>query len=103
VGRWGVLTFLVTLAIVIVGANIRFHLSFTASTYPELLQKQRVSVGRLVYAADIAFALIMIGTGLVIVDDHTAWGATMAAFGLGAAIGFLMIEPTTARAAFGER
>jgi serine/threonine protein kinase len=102
-GRWGILTFFATLIIVIVGANTRFHLSFTASTYPDLLAKQRASIGRLVYAADIAFALIMIATGLVIAGDHTGWGAVMVAFGLGSAIGFLVIEPTTARAAFGEQ
>ncbi len=102
IGRWGVLTFLATLAIVIVGANTRFHLAFTASTYPELLANQRASVGRLVYAADVAFAMIMIATGIAVIDNHTAWGAVMMAFGLGAAIGFLMIEPTTARAAFDQ-
>jgi tRNA A-37 threonylcarbamoyl transferase component Bud32 len=101
-GRWGVLTFFITLAIVIVGANTRFHLSFTASTYPEQLAAQRANVRRMVYAADIAFAMMMIGTGLVIADDHTGWGALMAAFGLGAAIGFLVIEPATAQAAFGS-
>jgi serine/threonine protein kinase len=102
-GRWGILTFFATLIIVIVGANTRFHLSFTASTYPDQLAKQRASIGRLVYAADIAFALIMIATGLVIAGDHTGWGAVMVAFGLGSALGFLVIEPTTARAAFGEQ
>lgn len=102
-GRWGILTFFATLVIVIVGANTRFHLAFTASTYPEQLAKQRATVGRLVYAADIGFALLMIGSGLVIVGDHTGWGAVMVAFGLGAALGFLIIEPTTARAAFGEQ
>ena len=102
-GRWGIITFFVTLAIVIVGANTRFHLAFTASTYPEQLPIQRANIGRLVYAADIGFALMMLGTGLVIAGDHPGWGALMAAFGLGAAIGFLVIEPTTARAAFGEK
>ena len=33
-GRYGVLTFLATLAIVIVGGNVRLHLWFTARTYP---------------------------------------------------------------------
>jgi len=102
-GKWGVLTFIATLAIVIVGANTRFHLSFTASTYPEQLAAQRANVRRLVYGADVSFALIMVATGLVIVDDHTGWGAVMVAFGLGAAIGFLVIEPTTSRAAFGAK
>ena len=35
----------------------------------------------------------------MIADAHTGWGALFVAFGLGAALGFLIIEPTTARAA----
>ncbi|MFM8535620.1 MAG: serine/threonine-protein kinase [Acidimicrobiia bacterium] len=101
-GRWGVITFFVTLAIVIVGANTRFHLAFTASTYPEQLSAQRKKIGAMVFAADVGFSLMMMATGLVIAGDHTGWGALMAAFGLGAAIGFVLIEPTTARAAFGD-
>ena len=98
-GRWGVLTFLATLAIVIVGGNVRLHLWFTARAYPEQLRAQLTNIGGLVRAADVAFSLIMIATGLVVADDHTGWGALFVSFGLGAALAFLVIEPTTARAA----
>ena len=98
-GRWGVLTFLATLAAIIVGGNLRLHLWFTSRTYPSELRAQRAHVSQWIRAADIAFALILIATGLVIADAHTAWGALMVAVGLGAALGFLIIEPTTARAA----
>ena len=43
---------------------------------------------------------MMMATGLVIADAHTGWGALFVAFGLGAALAFLVIEPATARAAF---
>ncbi len=98
-GRWGVLTFLATLATIIVGANLRLHLWFTSRTYPSQLRAQRAYVSQWIRAADIAFALILIATGLVIADAHTAWGALLVAVGLGAALAFLIIEPTTARAA----
>jgi hypothetical protein len=98
-GRYGVLTFLATLAIVIVGGNVRLHLWFTARTYPEQLRAQLTNIGGLVRVADVAFSLIMIATGLVVADDHTGWGALFVSFGLGAALAFLVIEPTTARAA----
>ena len=98
-GRWGVLTFLATLATIIVAGNLRLHLWFTSRTYPSELPAQRAYVSQWIRAADIAFALLLIATGLVIADAHTAWGALMAAVGLGAALGFLVIEPTTARAA----
>lgn len=98
-GRYGVLTFLGTLAIVIVGGNVRLHLWFTAKTYPAELRAQLANISRLVRAADVAFSLIMIATGLVIADDHTGWSALFVSFGLGAALAFLVIEPATARAA----
>jgi serine/threonine protein kinase len=100
-GRYGVLTFLATLAIVIVGGNVRLHLWFTARTYPGQLQPQLANIGRLVRAADVAFSLVMMATGLVIAEEHTGWGALFVAFGLGGALAFLVIEPATARAAFG--
>ncbi|MEO8680227.1 MAG: serine/threonine-protein kinase [Vicinamibacterales bacterium] len=101
-GRYGVLTFLATLVAVIVAGNLRLHLWFTARTYPGELAALRGHVGRLVRAADFAFALIMMATGLVIADTHTGWSALLVSMGLGAAIAFLFIEPTTARAAFGR-
>jgi hypothetical protein len=98
-GRYGVLTFLATLAIVIVGANVRLHLWFTAKTYPTELRPQLASISTLVRAADVAFSLMMIGIGLVLADAHTGWAALFVSFGLGAALAFLVIEPATARAA----
>ena len=99
-GRYGVLTFLATLAVVIVGGNVRLHLWFTARAYPSELAPQLANISRLVRAADVAFSLMMIGIGLVIADAHTGWAALFVSFGLGAALAFLVIEPTTARAAF---
>jgi serine/threonine protein kinase len=98
-GRYGVLTFLLTLAIVIVGGNVRLHLWFTARTYPQQLPSQLANIRRLVRAADVAFSLIMIATGLVIADAHTGWSALFVSFGLGGTLAFLVIEPATARAA----
>lgn len=102
-GRWGVLTFLATLAIVIVGGNTRLHLWFTARTYPSQLRTQLANIRSVVRVADVAFSLIMIATGLVLADAHTGWGALFVSFGLGGALAFLVIEPTTARAAFGPK
>jgi serine/threonine protein kinase len=99
-GRFGVLIFLATLAIVVVGGNIRLHLWFTSRTYPSELAEQRAHVAQWVRAADILFTVIMLATGLGIAGDHTGWGALFISFGIGAALAFLIIEPTTARAAF---
>lgn len=99
-GRYGVLTFLATLVLVVVAGNLRLHLWFTSRTYPSELPAQRLHVRHWIRAADYGFALIMLATGLVIADAHTGWGALFVAWGLGAALAFLFIEPTTARAAF---
>ena len=99
-GQYGVLIFLATLAIVIVGGNIRLHLWFTSRTYPSELAEQRRHVSHWVRTADILFALIMLATGLAIAGDHTGWSALFISFGIGAALAFLIIEPTTARAEF---
>jgi len=101
-GRYGVLTFLATLAIVTVGGNVRLHLWFTARTYPAELASQLANVGRLVRAADVAFSLVMLGIGIGLADSHTAWSALFVSFGLGGALAFLVIEPATARAEFGS-
>ena len=92
-----------TLAIVVVGGNMRLHLWFTARTYPGELASQLTHTGRLVRAADVAFSLVMIGIGLLIADGHPGWSALFVSFGLGAALAFLIIEPATARAAFGAK
>ena len=100
IGTYGSLVFLATLAVVIVGGNIRLHLWFTSRTYPSELSEQRANVAQWVRAADILFAVIMLATGLAIARDHTGWGALFISFGIGAALAFAIIEPTTARAAF---
>jgi hypothetical protein len=100
-GRYGVSSS--TLAIVNIGGNVRLHLWFTARTYPQQLPSQLANISRLVRAADVAFSLIMVATGLVIADAHTGWSALLVSFGLGGALAFLVIEPATARAAFGPQ
>jgi hypothetical protein len=99
-GAYGVFIFLSTLAAVIVGGNIRLHLWFTSRTYPSELAEQRANVGHWVRAADVVFTVIMLVTGLAIAGDHPGWSALFIAFGIGAGLGFSIIEPTTARAAF---
>jgi hypothetical protein len=99
----GVLLFLLTLAIVIIGGNIRLHLWFTSRAYPGELATQRGAIAAGLRVADIAFALVMLATGLLIVQEHNGWGALFVSFGLGAALAFLVIEPATARATFGSR
>jgi tRNA A-37 threonylcarbamoyl transferase component Bud32 len=98
-GRYGVVTFLATIIVIVVAANLRLHLWFTARTYPSELAAERARVARGIRVADWGFALVMMTTGLVIAEAHAGWGALFVAFGLGAALAFLVIEPATSRAA----
>lgn len=75
---------------------------FTARTYPDQLPVQRANIRLLVRVADVAFSLLMMATGLALADTYTGWSALFISFGLGALVGALVIEPATARAAFGD-
>ena len=102
-GRYGVLIFLATIVVIVIAANLRLHLWFTSRTFPSEIPAQRAHVGRWILMADCGFALLMVATGIVIADAHTGWSALFVAFGLGSALGFLIIEPTTARAALDKQ
>ena len=101
-GQYGVLTFLAVIAVVVIGANTRLHLWFSARNYPEQLAARPSVIRMLVRVADIAFSVQMIAIGLTIANDHTGWAALFVSFGLGALLACLVIEPATERAAFGS-
>jgi tRNA A-37 threonylcarbamoyl transferase component Bud32 len=102
IGPYGTLIFLATIVVIVVAGNLRLHLWFTSRTYPAELAAQRAHVAHWIRAADYGFALIMMATGLTIADAHAGWGALFVAFGLGAALAFLIIEPATAKAALAK-
>jgi hypothetical protein len=102
-GRAGVFAFFATLAAVIVSGNLRMHLSFTARALPSELSLQRARVRRWIRLGDYGFAASMVLIGLAIAAEHNAWGALFLSMGLGAAIVFLVVEPTTERAAFPDQ
>jgi hypothetical protein len=105
-GLPGRLIFLVTLAAIIVSANIRLHLWFTSRFYPGELPWVRARTARWVNAADWVFSLALVAAGLLVGDtgDTTAPLATLLiAFGIGTAVVFLVVEPVTERAAFRRR
>jgi hypothetical protein len=97
-GAAGRTLFIVTLAAVIVSAGVRLHLWFTSRSYPGELPWVRRGVRRLMLAADSAFAIALVVTGLLVGDGATA--VVLVAIGIGAAVAFLVIEPATTRAAF---
>ena len=89
-----------TLAAVIVAANLRLHLWFTSRFYPGELQWLRARVARWIHGADWLFALSLVAGALLVGDEGSAVAILLLAFGIGAAVAFLVIEPATTRAAF---
>ena len=100
---WGPTLFFLALAAVLVAANLRFHLSFTARFTPAELERQQTRVAPWVRAADWLFVILLLGATALIAESHAAWASLTAAVGIVSAVTFLVIEPATARAAFRDR
>jgi eukaryotic-like serine/threonine-protein kinase len=99
-GRAGLFFFLATVAAVVVAGNLRLHLWFSSRVYPEDLPAQRADLSRWIRWADLAFAVLLIGGGIALPEEHVGWAAFLIAYGIGSAIASVFIEPATARAAF---
>ncbi len=99
-GMWGRLIFFLTVAAVAVAANLRFHLWFTSAYYPSELSKQRRLVARWIRAADVLFVLLLMAAAATIYSEHEVITTLLVAVAIGCLGAFLLIEPTTSRAAF---
>ena len=99
-GSWGRVFFFVTLAAVIVAANLRFHLWFTSRFYPAERRWARKRVRRWIAGGDWTFAGALLSGGLLIGEKGSPLAVLLISFGIGAAVAFLLIEPVTTRAAF---
>jgi hypothetical protein len=99
-GMPGRIVFVVTLAAVIVAANLRLHLWFTSRFYPAEHRWARRRVRRWIAGADWVFAATLVSAGLLIGDESAPLTALLISVGVGAAVAFLLIEPVTTRAAF---
>jgi hypothetical protein len=101
-GATGRAVFLVTLVAIIVSANVRLHLWFTSRFYPAELPWVRARTARWVTAADWGFSLALVAAGLLVGDMRAALATLLISFGIGTAVVFLVVEPVTERAAFGD-
>jgi serine/threonine protein kinase len=99
-GGAGLFVFFATLAAVVISANLRLHLWFSSRVYPEDLPSHRADVARWIWWADAAFAILLIGGGVALPEDRAGWAAVLISVGVGSTVGFVFIEPATARAAF---
>ena len=99
-GGWGALLFFLTVAAVAVAANLRIHLWFTSAFYPAELTEQRRRVARWVRGADVLFVVLLLCGAIAIHGKHEVYTTLLVAVAIGSLGAFLLIEPTTTRAAF---
>jgi predicted Ser/Thr protein kinase len=99
-GTWGRVFFITLLAAVIVAANLRLHLWFTSRFYESQLAWVHDRSGRWIRVGDWVFAAALLAGGALI-DDPSPLSIVLPSVAIGAVVAFLLIEPVTARAAFG--
>ena len=100
---WGSAVFFLALAAVLVAANLRFHLSFTARFTPVQLDFQQTQVAPWIRAADWVFVVLLLAATALLAEARPAWASLTAGVGVVSALTFLVIEPATTRAAFRHR
>jgi len=101
-GTVGRAFFITLLASVIVAANLRLHLWFTSRFYESELTAVHDRSSRWIRIADWVFAATLILGGLLISDERSPLTILLPSVAVGAVVAFLLIEPVTARAAFGR-
>ncbi len=98
-GPWRSLIFFPPLVAVGIAANLRFHLWFTSACYPSELSWYRHRVAPWVRSADIVFVSWLFGTAIAVHDVHANIATLLLTAAIGCLVGFVLIEPTTTRAA----
>ena len=99
---WGMLFYFALLACVAAGAALRLHLWFSARFYPSELTEQRGSALPWTRLADAGFAALQLAAALAVGDAHPEVSVLLIVVSISALIASFMIEPATARAAFGR-
>ncbi len=100
---WGSLLFFSCVAAVAVAANLRFHLWFTSAYYSTELAGQRRRVAPWIRGADILFVSLLLSGAIGIHSVSTPYTTLLIAVAIGCLCAFLLIEPTTTRAAFNDK
>jgi len=98
----GSLYFFPAVAAVGIAANLRLHLWFTSAFYRSELSDQRRKVSRWIYWADWVFVLELAAAAVRMHEKHAVYATILMAVAILALVGFLLIEPTTAKAALGD-
>ncbi len=99
----GSLLFFPALIAVGVAANLRLHLWFTSRFYVAELQEQRRRISRWIRCGDWLFVFMLLITSIRIHATHAIVATLLMSVAVGSTVGFLLIEPTTSRAALDKK
>ena len=99
---WGMLFLFAVLASAAWATSLRLHLRFVASVVTRELVAQRLRTLPWLRAADIGFALSQFIGAIAIGSRHPEFAMLFITLAIAALVGSLVIEPATARAAFGQ-
>ena len=98
-GTEGSLLFFPALIAVGVAANLRLHLWFTSRFYVSELADQRRKVSRWIRWADVLFVIMLAITAVRVHTLHAIIATLLMSVAIGSLVAFLLIEPTTTKAA----
>jgi serine/threonine protein kinase len=100
---WGTVFLLVVLAPAAAGTTLRLHLRFIARHYAAELPNQLPRSQRWTRICDAVFAAAQLAGALAIGTEHLEFAMLFVGAATALLIATLVIEPTTARAAFSDR
>jgi serine/threonine protein kinase len=100
---WNSAFLLGLLAAAAAAVSMRLHLWFTALTFPHQFAEQQSSTQRWRQACDVAFAAILVAAALGISSSHPEFAMIFVGAAVAIVVAAFVIEPATARAAFGGR
>jgi len=94
--------FLVGLAAALIATTLRLHVWFAVRELPEESGMQRVQAGRWIRLADVVFVIVLAVSSAFAFQGHVEMAVLFLTAAVGVLIAFAIVEPATARAAFGR-
>jgi len=101
-GVTGMAVFLVALVAVVVSGALRLHGWFGARQYHDAWRAQRAHGRAAIVAADLVFAAALLASGVLALGIEDRAASLLVAAAASVVVSLLVVEPATARAAFGD-
>jgi serine/threonine protein kinase len=98
----GTLLFVAGVVGVVTASALRWHSWFAARLDPGAWNDQHRRSSRWILAGDVLFVVILVAVGLLSLLADRLWGILLFAAAAAVLVSFAVIEPATARAAFGQ-